>query len=121
MLDKKTDAVLNLLVKKAGDGYSVLNKEQLLSELPSKFHLEIQALLNIINFLKEDEYIDVKYQDKDEICLAVTVKATSYREGEKNVVQRAHITGGQVGLLLLGVFFAAFVGALVATLIGKLF
>lgn len=120
MLDKKTDAVLELLINKASDGYRVLNKEQLLDELPSKFHIDTQALLNIINFLKEDEYVDVKYQDKEEICLTTTAKASSYRDGEKNIIQKANITGKQVGLLLLGVFFAAFVGTLLATIIGKL-
>lgn len=119
MLDKKTDAVLQLLAEKTSDGYRVLNKEQLLGELPPKMHIDMQALLNIINFLKEDEYIDVKYQDKEEICLTATVKAQSYRDGEKNIVQQAHITGKQVLLILLGVFLAAFAGALAATLLGK--
>ena len=120
MLDKKTDAVLNLLVEKAGDGYSVLNKEQLLAEIPSKYNLDIQALLNILNFLKEDEYIDVKYQDKDEICISCTVKAESYMEGEKDMTQKAKISNGQVGLLFFGVFLAAFIGSIIATLIGRL-
>ena len=121
MLDKKTDAVLTLLTQKVGNGYKVLNKAQLLEDLPKKMDIDMQGLLGIITFLKENEYIDVKYQDKEEICLSITVKAESYVDGEKDLTQKAKITNGQVWLLMLGVFLAAFLGAFAATLIGKLF
>lgn len=121
MLDKKTDAVLELLNQKAGNSYKVLNKTQLLEELPKRLEIDMQGLLGIITFLKENEYVDVKYQDKEEICISTTVKAESYVEGEKNITQKAKITNGQVGLLILGVFLAAFFGAFAAMLIGKLF
>lgn len=121
MLDKKTDAVLTLLASKCGNTYKVLEKKQIVAELPKKLNLDAQGLLAIITFLKENEYVDVKYQDKDEICIACTVKAESYLEGEKDMTQKAKITNGQIGLLFLGVFLAAFIGSLIATLVGKLF
>ena len=121
MLDKKTDAVLQLLIKKCGNTYKVLDKKQILSELPAKMHIDTQGLSAIVTFLKENDYVDVKYQDKDEICISTTVKAESYMEGEKDMTQKAKITSGQVGILWLGVFLAAFIGSLLATLIGKLF
>ena len=121
MLDKKTDAVLELLTHKCGNTYKVLDKNQIVAELPKRLGIDVQGLLAIITFLKENEYVDVKYQDKDEICLACTVKAESYTEGEKDMTQKAKITNGQVWLLWLGVFAAAFIGSLVATIIGKLF
>lgn len=121
MLDKKTDAVLELVTKKTGNAYKVLDKNQLVSELPAKLKIDLQTMLGIITFLKENEYVDVKYQDKDEICLSATVKAESYVEGEKNITQKAKITTGQVSVLFAGMFFASFLGALLAILIGKLF
>ena len=121
MLDKKTDAVLELLTQKCGNSYKVLEKKQILTELPSKLNVDAQGLAAIITFLKENEYVDVKYQDKDEICIACTVKASSYADGEKNMEQKANITTGQVGVLWIGVFVTAFLGSLIATLIGKLF
>ena len=121
MLDKKTDAVLQLLTEKCGNTYKVLDKNKIVAELPRRLNIDVQGLLAIITFLKENEYVDVKYQDKDEICLACTVKAESYSEGEKNLTQKAKITNGQFGLLFLGVFLAAFFGSLIAMLIGKLF
>lgn len=120
MLDKKTDAVLRLLVEEAGESYKVLSKSQLLAQLPTRLRVDEQALSGILSFLKDNEYLDVKYQDKDEICLAATVKATNYKENEKNLIQRANISVGQVILLITGVFLAAFLGALIATVVGKL-
>ena len=121
MLDKKTDAVLELLTNKCGNSYKVLEKKQIVAELPKKLNVDVQGLAAIITFLKENEYVDVKYQDKDEICIACTVKAESYAEGEKDMEQKAKITNGQVGVLWIGVFVMAFLGSLIATLIGKLF
>ena len=121
MLDKKSDAVLKLLVENVGANYKVINKGQLLAQLPSKLHLDAHGLQGIITFLKEDEYIDVKYQDKDEICLSTTVKAASYNENEKNVIQRTSISSMQISILALCAFLASFAGALLAVLIGKLF
>lgn len=120
MLDKKSDAVLELITAKAGNTYKVLSKSQLVDELPSKLNIDVQSLLNIITFLKENKYVDVKYQDKDEICLSATVKAESYVDGEKDVTPKATITNGQITVLLLAMFVAAFVGTILANIVGKL-
>jgi len=47
MLDKKTDAVLELLALKAGTSYKVLNKNQLLDDLPKKLKIDLQSMLSI--------------------------------------------------------------------------
>ncbi len=121
MLDKKSSAVLELLRNKTENNYKVLDKNQLLAELPSKLKIDIQGLLAIITFLTENEYVSVKYQDKDEICICTTIKADSYLDGEKDLQQKAKLTASQTTVLFIGVFVAAFFGALIAGLIGKLF
>lgn len=121
MLDKKTSAVLELLRNKTENTYKVLDKSQLLAELPAKLKVDMQSLLAIITFLTENEYVSVKYQDKDEVCVATTIKADSYLDGEKDLQQKAKLTNSQTTLLFVGVFVAAFLGALIAGIIGKLF
>lgn len=121
MLDKKSTAVLQLLREKTANAYKVLNKNDILAELPKKLNVDMQGLLAIVTFLSENDYVSVKYQDKDEICIATTVKAESYLDGEKDMQQKAKISNGQAVWLFVGVFLAAFLGALVASLIGKLF
>ena len=121
MLDKKTSAVLELLKNKTENNYKVLDKKQLIDELPAKLKIDLPSLAAIITFLTENEYVSVKYQDKDEICVATTIKADSYLDGEKDLQQKAKLTKSQAVLLFVGVFFAAFLGALAAIFIGKLF
>lgn len=121
MLDKKSTAVLQLLYDKTASTYKVLNKNEILAELPPKLKVDMQGLLAIVTFLSENDYLSVKYQDKDEICIATTVKAESYLDGEKDMQQKAKISNFQATFLFVGVFIAAFAGALIAGLIGKLF
>lgn len=121
MLDKKSSAVLQLLRDKTENNYKVLDKNQLLSELPAKLKIDTASLLAVITFLTENEYVSVKYQDKNEICICTTIKADSYLDGENDLQQKAKLTNSQSVLLFVGVFVAAFLGALIAGLIGKLF
>lgn len=121
MLDKKSNAVLQLLHDKTENAYKVLNKNDILAELPQKLKIDMQGLLAIVTFLTENEYVSVKYQDKDEICIATTVKADSYLDGEKDIQQKAKLSNAQSVLLFVGVFVAAFLGAFAAVLLGKLF
>ena len=121
MLDKKSTAVLALLLDKTENAYKVLTKSQILAELPKKLNIDAQTFANIVTFLTENEYVSVKYQDKEEICIATTIKAQSYLDGEKDLQQKAKISNYQVMFLFAGVFLAAFLGSLIAGLIGKLF
>ena len=119
MLDKRTEAVLQILSEQAKDGYTVLQKQQLLKLLPQKYQLDTKNFCATVSFLKEQGYVDVKYQDKDSICLSVTVKAKNHLEG-LGETKGAKIVSNQFGLLLLLVGACAFVGAFVATIVAKL-
>lgn len=120
MLDKKMTAVLNMLAEKVGYSYKVVKKQQLLEYLPRKLKINEESFATIMAFLKENDYVVVKYQDKNEICLTLTVKAETYLDGEQEVAVKSKIAGGQAWLLFFGVFMAAFLGTLVAMLLGKL-
>ena len=114
-------AVLEMLSTEVGYSYKVVNKQQLVEALPKKYQMDVDTFVNILSFLKENEYIVVKYQDKDDICLTLTVKAETLLAGEKEVAVKSKITVGQVWLMFLGVFLAAFCGSMCAVLIGNLF
>ncbi len=120
MLDKKMTEVLSMLSEQVGYSYKVVKKQQLVESLPKKLKINLDTLVSIISFLKENEYLTVKYQDKNEICLSLTVKAESYLSGEKEMATKTKIANGQAWILIVSVFFAAFLGAFLAVLIGKL-
>lgn len=121
MLNKKTAAVLSMLADEVGYSYKVVKKQHLLDALPSKYKIDMEELVSIIGFLKENDYLTVKYQDKDEICLILSVKAESYLSGEQEPSMKAKMANGQAWLLVVATFVAAFLGAFAAVLIGKLF
>ena len=121
MLDKKTAAVLSMLSSEVGYSYKVVKKQQLLDAMPKKQSLTAEDLVAIIAFLKENDYLTVKYQDKEEICLALSVKAESYLAGEQEPTMKAKMTKGQSWFFVATTFIAAFLGALLAVFLGKLF
>ena len=122
MLDKKTATVLNMLASEVGYSYKVVSKQHLTGALPTKYSLTAEELVAVITFLKDNEYLTVKYQDKDEICLALSVKAESYLSGysEEQPSMNTKVAKSQAWLLVSATFIAAFLGALAAVLIGKL-
>lgn len=119
MLDKNTNTVLMLLSKQAGDGYIVLEKQPLLDALPKKIGLNMQSFCSIVSFLKEQGYVDVKYQDKDTICLCTTTKARNYFDGRKET-SGTKLANKQFVSLLLCVGACAFVGAFLAMVLFQL-
>ena len=121
MLDKKMIAVLAMLSQQVGYSYKVVKKAQLLANIPKKYAMDMDTLVAIIAFLREMGYAVVKCQDKDDICLTLTVRGEAYLAGKKHPAVKSQITNKQVWILFLGVFFASLLGAFVAVLLGKLF
>ena len=122
MLDKKYENVLATLqeIAPSTGGYAVLTKAEIVDKLPKRTPVTTNDLPDIIAYLREQDYIDVKYQDKDDVCLCLTVKTETYFRTERKHVEKARITNGQLCLLLGGMFLAAFLGAFVATLLVSL-
>lgn len=119
MPDKKSDAVLAMLNEQVGCDYKVVKKQFLADSLPEKFRISVEKLVKTISFLKERDYISVKYQDKDEICLSLTVKAANYLSEKKHPTEQVRLSARQLWLCAAAVFAASFLGALAALLIGK--
>ena len=119
MLDKRTEAVLKIVNEKAKDGYTVLKKQPLLELVPKKLKLSMKDFCSVLSFLKEQGYVDVKYQDKDTLCLSVTAKTRNHFAGLQDT-KGAKLVDNQFGTLLLFVALSAFVGAFVAVLLCQL-
>ena len=118
MLDKKTETVLQILAEKAKSGYTVLKKQAVLQLLPQKMALDTKGFCSVVSFLKEQGYVDVKYQDRDTFCLGITTKARNHLEGLQDT-KGAKLVGNQFGLLLVLVGACAFVGAFLAVVIAQ--
>ncbi len=117
MLDRNSEKLLAKLQQLAPDGYTVLQLSDIADGQPSGTPKQLQGRLS---YLRANDYIDVKYRDKDKICLCLTTKAASYFDTERNRVEKAQIADKQLWLLLACVFAAAFSGAFLATIVSGL-
>lgn len=118
-LDKKSTALLNIFADKASDGYKILLKTEITNALPPSCKMDDDELNAIVLFLKENEYVDVKYQDKEQICLCTTQKATAYQTGITQIKQNLSVTKRQYGVFFVLMLVASFVGTLVAAFVAK--
>ena len=115
ILDKQLLKLIKKLLKLCdGSNYKVFEYQQL-TENNSK----LGALKNDIEYLKEHEYIDVKYSDESVVCLCLLPKSRQIEEQADvkkfsmlQVIKMLFISGVFSGLM-------AFLGAFVAVLIIK--
>lgn len=116
MLDKQNEKIIKKLQKLCPDGsYKVFE----IVELLGLFNLKKDAFDNDLKYLKDNQYIDIKYADESVICLCLLPKSRQVEEQE-NAKKYSHINIMNV-MLLSGVFNAimAFLGAFIAMLIIK--
>ena len=113
-MDKQIVKLINKLLKLCdSDGYKVLEYTQLSDSS------KIESLKSDLEYLKEHEYIDVKYSDESVVCLSVLNKAKQIEE--QSDIKRFSVSQITKMLFLSGVFsgIMAFIGAFVAMLILK--
>lgn len=124
MLDKRCLALLKIINEQCADsGYKIFSIQELISLMPNHFGVDESVVYICIKTLTEREYISVKYQDEQEICLVPLVKGRLVFENaidEKVERERAEkkyfihsLLGGLIGAILggsLGIFIALLFG-----------
>ena len=81
MLDRKTDIILNILSNSSNGDYKVLEIAYIIERLPQKYaSTTYDEISNILKYLKDLEYIDIKYFDESEVCFVVLPKSKIYEE-----------------------------------------
>ncbi|MCM1043827.1 MAG: hypothetical protein NC350_06480 [Corallococcus sp.] len=117
MLDRKTEIILKYLSNTIGTNFTVVTKTDLIDALAKKASVDDVQLDSSLNYLKENNYITVKYQDSAEICLAVTMKSAAYLEHKSSEATKAELTKKQHAYVFLYGALGAFVGAFLAVLL----
>ena len=117
MFDKKTHTVLHYLESQCPSGnYKVLYKQDVLDAIPSKFGVDLATLDEIIDNLAQREYLVSKYQDDEQMCIALTPKVHSALL--KNAEGNEKPKFDRKIYFIVGAI--AFVGALLGVICGKL-
>lgn len=113
MLDKTNAKVVNKLVKLCPNGYKVFE----LSELCNLFLMKEKELNECLNYLKDNEFLDIKYSDESVVCLCMLPK--SKLDTASEIEKGYSIKTVLKTILWSGIFsgFMAFFGSCLARLI----
>ncbi len=123
MLDKKTTAVMHAINEICSDGsYKVVETEDLLAQIPAKLRLDKAGLIQAVNFLKERDYISVKFSGEDEYCLCSLPKGRTFVEHRVEQKKETHKSFKNYLLIsFFGAMLGAFIGSCVFWFIYSLF
>ena len=106
MLDERAVALLDIINLECNNGgYKVFFIKDLLSSFPKRLFVDEAQLLECIEVLSLHQYISVKYQDQNEICLTTLIKG---RLDSENRLDAKIENLQQIKRL----FFASFLGAI---------
>lgn len=84
MLDKRTEALLNIINLYCQEGsYKVLDKDELLLKFTPRLRPDLDGLNDMIEYLMVREYIKCKYSDDKVYCAAPLPKGRLYHENAR--------------------------------------
>ena len=122
MLDKRTTALLAKINELCAEGsYKIVEKDELLACFPERLHVDEDGLKQMISYLEEHRYIDIRYAEDGVYCLCPLPEGRLYFEDlreEKGAAGRKR--RDTVLLTVLGAFLGAFLGSVCVWLITTL-
>ena len=120
MLDPKTQLILNMLIKECPSGsYKIIDSRDIISSLPSKYHIDEKALDHILIYLERQEYISIKYDNEGTYCLCVLPYAKDFLDDEK-AKKRENIKFPHFWFFIFICSTLSFVSSLLGCLFGNL-
>lgn len=116
MLDKNSTLVLRVLKKLSeGNAYKVVTSDEVLSHLNSKYQINLNIISQIIEFLDKEQYINIKFSEKNTYCYSLLPKAKIYLEQEKTRITSQK--SNQSISFYLYIMIASFIGTMFSLLI----
>ena len=122
MLDKRTNTILSYIVSNCETGsYTIYAVEDLIKCFPAKYKIDNVIINQIITYLKERNYLDIKHSDEKCYCISVLPKARIQYETDENLHKNDKKIKKFAIFLIILTFLFSFIGALSGTIIAKLF
>ena len=93
MLDKRCFALLDIINARCKDsGYKVFDVSELELAMPTKFRIDANGVVDCLSTLSDRDYISVKYQDENEICLCPLTKGRLVFENRiDDILEKLHV------------------------------
>lgn len=117
MLDKLNANLIKKLNELCDDSaaYKILEVSTILESM-AKFKLDYELLDNNLTYLQDYEYIDIKYLDEKEVCLAMLPKARLHTEEIKAEIKEKNKYYKLAIWSSVGSFLAALLGGFLANI-----
>ncbi len=115
-MDKKKILLLNYLTKNCSNGYKVLDVDKIMHAI-KKYKNNFDLFSKDIEYLCQRKYIDLKYLDKNNICLTILDNSRIFQE---NIKIEKDMKSRYTWILLLCSIIscvASFAGAFLANLL----
>ncbi len=114
MLDRRTSALLQTINDFCASGtYKVFSSEDFLASFPEKWGVTSESLAQMLGYLSENGYINIKYSGSGMYCICPLPLGRSYCEREAEKKDECAV---QVRYFVGAAFFGAFAGAVLGTL-----
>lgn len=113
MLDTKSTLILKVLQKECKDGsYKILDKNDIISALPTRYRCDTEELDHIISYLERQDFVSVKYDDDNIYCLCILPAINEIASPKKKNKKK--------GFLPLIIFIITFIASFLGSLLSKL-
>lgn len=119
-MDLRTEKFYEIINELCKDGsYKVLEIAEILQMLPKKYHFTYNELQNILKYLSEHDYIDIKFVDEKSLCVASLPKGRLHLENHmiESKTARAYKKLFICSIVVSGLM--AFLGGFLASLLFK--
>jgi len=122
MLDKRTEILLNIINNSCEEGsYKVLEISEFLNQFPPKKCPDKDGLADMVNYLRERDYIKCKYSDDKVYCIAPLPKGRLYHENAKIEQKNKFSYKKLVYMAFLGSVLGGILGAAIHAVVLKFF
>lgn len=82
-MDLRTEKFFEIINELCKDGnYKVLEIAEILQMLPKKYHFSYKDLQNMLKYLTEHDFVDVKFVDEKNLCVASLPKGRLHLENQ---------------------------------------
>lgn len=115
-MDKRKLLLLKYLLNNCSEGYKVIDTQKILVSI-KKYKKNYEMLLQDIEYLKQMQYIDLKYMDEMNLCLSIKDNSRIFQENLK--VEKSSTRHMQLYLILTMIAsgIMSFIGAFLAILL----
>lgn len=115
MLDKRSEALLRIINRECNEGsYKVIDVDDIIRLMPSKFKVDLDTINQLMNYLKNCEYVSIKYSDKEVFCVSPLPRGRRMFEverEEKQLSKKKVVKFFTMSMLYLLLIFGACLGA----------